>query len=559
MKRKQISILALGNLLLLSSCINKPLAPSSSENQSVSESETSSTSSEESSSASSSSATEESSSSSKQSSASSKDDEEWDTNYSEDNVAKNFEANKNVSLTDIYWNTPSVGTQPILVLPITFTDKTFTTSEINEIKILTQGEASETKYWESLKSYYNKSSYGKLNLEFTYGDPVSMEMTAKKFYQTYGEMGSSVALKKAVKAFKSKNGDSSTQQFDLDRDGYIDSVIMIYAQEEAPSYDQDLDLFWAYRYWDFYDENGDMAYPTESISSPVGFSYFWSSLNFFYEATGTRKNHTGIDAHTLIHEFGHMLGADDYYNSDENPSNEPSGAKLMMSNNVLDHDAFNKFQFNWVKPTYVSGSAEVTIHSFESTGEFILLSDKNGWNETAFDEYVLIELFTPTGLNELDSKTPYSSYKSTGYNAPGVRMWHVDNRLAKANLSGETYAYYSDNEVKNGNLETDSYHPEVACANGKERDTEVAQNKNFDSLTFISSKGSTFSSGNFSMDKDLFHEGDVFSLCDSTVSSKYSKYFANSTHLNNGNELPFKVEISSLSSTEATIKITEHK
>ncbi len=530
MKKKKLIALSFGTIFLLPSCTpNNPLHSNSSiENSSKSES------------------------------SSSPDNKEWDTNYSDKNVSKNVEVNKNISLKDLDYNTPSTGTQPILVLPIVFTDKTFTDNELNEIKILTGGESSETNYWESLKSYYKKTSYGKLNLEFTYAEPVSMGMDAKSFYKEYSTDGSSYALKKGVKAYKEKNGADSTKKFDLDEDGYIDSVIMIYAEKENPSYDENGELFWAYRYWDIFvdDEVTISGRPEANVGSPVGNSYFWSSLNFFYEATGSRENHTGIDAHTLTHEFGHMLGADDFYNSDENPKTEPSGGKMMMANNVLDHDAFNKFQFNWVSPTYVSGSAEVTIHSFESTGEFILLSDKDGWNETAFDEYVLVELFTPTGLNELDSKTPYSHYSSTGYDKAGVRIWHVDNRLAKMDMSGKAVAYYSDTEIKEGNFD-DEHYAAVACTNSTERDTEVAKGKGFDSLTLISSKGNTFSRGHFSKDEDLFHEGDSFSLCESN-SSKFNKYFANSNHLNNGNDFPFKIEVSSLTENEATIKITEH-
>ncbi len=530
MKKNKLIAISIGAIFLLPSCTpNVPSSNASSES---------------------------SSKSSKSESYSSSKKEEWDTNYSDKNVAKNCEANKNIALTSLDYNTPTIGTQPILVIPIIFDDKTFTNSELNEIKVLTSGESSETKYWESLGSYYKKSSYGKLNLQFTYAEPVSMGMDAEELYDKYGASGSSVALKRGVKAYKAKNGADSTKKFDLDGDGFIDSVIMIYAEKEMPSYDPRGELYWAFRYWDNYEDEGiTLGRPAGDVSSPVGNSYFWSSLNFFYEATGTRENHTGIDAHTLTHEFGHMLGADDYYNIDDDPKSEPAGGKLMMANNVLDHDAFNKFQFNWVKPTYVSGSAEVTIHSFEETGEFILLSDKGGWNETAFDEYVLVELFTPTGLNELDSKTPYSQYSSTGYDKAGIRIWHVDNRLAKMDETGTTLDYYSDTEVKEGNF--GEYYPIVACNNSSEKDTEVAKGKGFDSLTLISAKGNTFSNRHFSKDEDLFHEGDSFSLCEST-SSKFNKYFANSNHLNNGNDFPFKIEVSSLNDSEAKIKITEH-
>lgn len=491
---------------------------------------------------------------------------------SDKNYIENFEANKNINITEISdTGTYSTGKEHILVLPIVFTDKTFTSSELEEIKTLTGGKAEDTKYWESLGSFYEKSSYGNLELEFSYADPVSMGMTAKAYYntycrsesdETYGK-GAAMALKKGVQAYKAANGADSTKKFDSDGDGYIDSVIMIYAETYTPTYDYDGGLYWAFMYYDYYSDAGKLTweYPTASTSSPVGRTYFWASLDFFYDGTGSRASHTGIDAHTLIHEFGHVLGAPDYYNTDSSSSSslpEATGGKIMMAYNVLDQDAFNKFQYNWVKPTYVFGEAEITLSSFTETGQFLLLTDENGWNETAFDEYVLVELFTPTGLNKLDSEEYYEGFagegSTTGYSSSGVRIWHVDNRLGKYSYSKQDFIeYYSDTDVKEGNVWDDNYGPYVAAANGESDDASICSGKGYEALSLISSKGKKFTKTNLSVDSDLFHAGDSFSLNE----SKYQKYFANSSHMNNGNQFPYKIEVSSLSDTSATIKITK--
>ena len=553
--KKNVTILALSSLCLLfiSSCKND--SPSSSSSNDAFSSTINS---------------EEEKPSSEIKPSSSQENSEWDTNYSDKNYVAKYKANPNFTLADIDYNTPSSGTQPVLVIPVTFTNKTFTDAELEDIKTLTGGTREDTKYWESLKSYYEKSSYGKLNLEFTYSDPVSMGMDSRTFKNKYGKIqndvdsgkAAAVALKEGVKAYKKKNGDSSTKKFDTDGDGYIDSVIMIYAENDTPSFDSNGDVFWAYRYWDLYDESNQLLgyAPDGNVSSPIGNSYFWASLSFFYEGTGTRNSHTGVDSHTLVHEFGHMLGADDYYNSDSDASSEVTGGKIMMAYNISDHDAFNKLQYNWVEPTYAFGSCEVTIRPLESSGDCILLADKNGWNGTAFDEYVLIEYYTPTGLNELDAKTPYGSNHIQGESEAGVRIWHVDNRLAKvSSKTGVASAYYSDEEIKNGSFNDNNYYPLVACGNGEEKDLAVSQGKGFDSLTLISSKGSRFTTQSLSRNRDLFHEGESFSLLDSSSSSKFSKYFANSYHFNNGNEFPYKVEVTSLSAEGASIRITEHK
>ena len=423
------------------------------------------------------------------------------------------------------------------------------------------GTAEETNYWESLKSYYYKSSYGQLDLQFTFADPTNMGVSARDFYRAHKTDGSDVALSTAIDAYKSAHGASSTQEFDGDGDGTIDSVIMIYACDQLSNGDVDGNLYWAYRYWDY-----GASFTPDMVSSPIGFSYFWASMNFFYEGTGTRADHTGLDVHTMAHEFGHMLGADDYYNAGETNGKEPSGSKIMMSHNVLDHDIFNKMSFGWVKPIVATGSTEVTLTSSALNGSALLLADKNGWNGTAFDEYVLLELYTPEGLNELDTSTSYigrttSFGQNTGLNDVGVRMWHVDNRLFYAtgmNANGvfEGTKILSDEETRTGEFYVDGSGEFVPlCANSAAYDCAPVQGKGFDALTMISKTGKSWTNNAYAEESDLFKAGDTFSLMDSGDASKYKKYFAGNTKLNNGNLFPWKVTVKSINNGQAVIEV----
>ena len=71
----------------------------------------------------------------------------------------------------------------------------------------------------------------------------------------------------------------------------------------------------------------------------------------------------------------------------------------------------------------------ITIGDFATTHDIILLTPE--WNsyDSAFDEYILLELYTPTGLNKFDTDYQYSGRYPQGLNLCGVRMWHVDARL----------------------------------------------------------------------------------------------------------------------------------
>ncbi|MEE5995061.1 MAG: hypothetical protein V3G53_00725 [Candidatus Enteromonas sp.] len=483
----------------------------------------------------------------------------WDTNYQAANQYVPTAINENVNYYELDQNTNTIGTSKVLVIPIAFTDETFTSGELQDIQTVLGGSAEDTNYWESLKSFYYKSSYGQLNLEFTYSDPVNMGVSASEFYSANGQDGSDIALRTGVAAYKTAHGETSTAEFDQNNDGVIDSVIMIYACDQLSHGDYDGDLYWAYRYWD-----SGIDETQVSVESPIGYSYFWASMNFFYEGTGTRANHTGVDAHTMCHEFGHMLGADDYYNAGDKSGKEPSGSKLMMAFNVLDHDIFNKMSFGWVKPIVATGSTEVTLTSSALSGSALLLADPNGWNGTAFDEYVLLELYTPEGLNEQDSVTAYpgrtdSFGSSTGLNQTGIRAWHVDNRLCFATETSESGAYIgnevTDQQIISGNLPTGKGEFVPLCSNSAAYDAQSIQGKGYESLTMISSTGKAWTSSNYAVESDLFQSGDTFSLMDSADATKYKKYFANRTKMNNGNTFPWKVTVKSISNGQAVLDV----
>ena len=454
---------------------------------------------------------------------------------------------------------PTIGIEDMLVVPVDFTDYKFSNSEIEDIKTLTGGSSAETKYWESLGSFYSKSSFGKLNMNFEYADTYHVGRTAKAFATDskytadgYGWTGCLEVLEGAVSAYKKKNGADSTKKFDKDGDGFIDAVIMIYAcpndyDDTIAAFD-DEQAYWAYRWCDY------NMYESADVNSPVGFNFFWASLDFFYEDTGSRQNHTGIDAHTLIHETGHLLGADDYYNTctdrqsggEYHETKSPAGGVMMMDMNRTDHDAFTKMSYGWVEPYVVTGSTEITIKASQVNGDTIILADN--WNGTAFDEYIALELYTPAGLNGVDAA-------SVDYNKAGVRMLHVDARLAKAtdyNESTDAYvnpAYVKDDEK----IDQESYYYFVPARNSAAEDMAPAKGKGYDLISLISAKGNTFTEDSPSTSADLFQTGDSFSISDASA----SKYFATKGRLNNGAKLPYKIEMVKVTATEATVRFTK--
>ena len=472
---------------------------------------------------------------------------------------------------------PSVGKFKILVLPIEFSDCPFGESRLADIRTAFAGTDAETKYWESLKSFYYKSSYGALDLDFVFADPYVAGTTPMAWFDahkdeeiepgyTYGEDPTSMAglaMQHAVAAYKTKSGDDC-KQFDYNGDGYIDACMMIYSCHNnnktrfdvTPFYPEIKtekygNLFWAYQY-------SDSTTPEPVPSSPVGNRYFWASYDFFYDGV---KEGEGVDAHTVIHETGHVLGADDYYNyaTDKGEHSNPSGGKMMMSHNILDHDCFTKLNYGWVRPYVVTGDATITIRPFESSGECVLLADS--WNGTAFDEYVLFQLYTPTGLNEKDSRIAYSG-GTKGFEVPGVIGYHIDGRLVK----GKEYtndgrfngtAFLTDEEVMNfpaasKSLISRGLYVAPGITNTAFYDSTNVQGKGYELIQLIQSGGrNTVRRGDDSSEADLFTRGKTFSL------GQYSAFFPETTKLNNGSSLPYEVYFEQVNGEYATLKITK--
>ena len=470
---------------------------------------------------------------------------------------------------------PSKGKFHLLVLPIEFSDCPFGESRLNDIRTAFSGSSEDTRYWESLESFYEKSSYGKLDFEFTFADPCVLARTPMEWFnqnkdktakpgtrfRDAPEMMGQLALQSAVRNYKNNTGDDCLK-FDSDDDGFIDACLMIYSchdssasrREANPYYPEITDkntygsLFWAFQYT-------DQSSPTGNLLSPVGNRYFWASYDFFYEGV---KEGQGVDAHTLIHETGHILGTDDYYNYANNETANPCGNLMMMAANILDHDSFTKMTFGWTSPYVATGDTEIVLHPFESTGECLLLADS--WNGTSYDEYVLFELYTPTGLNELDANNSYSGKQ--GYSRPGIIAYHIDARLVKARSFSEdgvaqASEFLTDAEVQN--FETTAkkardrgYYIVPGTTNTAHYDASLIQNRGYELIQLIQSGGRyTLRRGGDADDSDLFHKGDSFSI------NTHYAFFPEAPQMNNGERLPFEVYFEEVNGEYAKLVVTK--
>lgn len=535
MKNKSVTILSLLLLVTLAGCNSKI---DSTTNNTTEETSTSTDSGK-----------------SESSSSAAASDKQSETSSSYNKLDANFTQQDYSQISD-YPYMPSTGEINVLVIPVVVSDyKTNATYKVrNDLEKTMFGDSEDTG-WESLSSYYEKSSHGALKIKGTVSDwydpgLTSDQMEKKDTNNDY----STTLMKNAVSWYKKKYNDDCTQ-YDNNHDGYIDGVFLIYSAYDyytGYSYDKELDssLFWAYTTMD-YDA-------TSNLSSPNGGYYFWASFDFMYEGYGE----DALDAHTFIHETGHMLSLTDYYSytsKDRNGTStySPMGGVDMMDYNICDQDCFSKFVLGWNTPYYIDHEGDITISTAAESLDCILIPTKKADVKNSFDEYVMLELFSPSlGLNEKDLITGYGNYEVDGsLTKEGIRAYHVDNRVCKFKEMDASDVSYADLS----NLQDDYYYviahdnSPTGYYNGEANSTFNYMNPDYRVITQLSKSNRAFAKNGYKFeDQDMYYAGDSFDFANAKAQ------FPNKTAMNNGSELAYNFTVTEIKDHKATIHFSKN-
>lgn len=325
---------------------------------------------------------------------------------------------------------PSTGTYDVLVIPVEIKDNPFPVDYLSNLNLVFNGNSAQTG-WESVASFYSKSSFGALNLTFDIA-PKYTTMENKSYYQGFSDEGDQYAI---VEALNGLNSQVDYSQYDSNNDGTIDSVIFIYSVQ----YDSSTDPWWAWVYSAQYGQASSLS----KLDGKDFDYYFWASYDFMNDAL-PGLNGLVVNAETYIHELGHLMGMPDLYPYSDTLNLGPVGGFDMMDYNAGDHGPFNKLVFGWLQPLVATtGSYQVTLDAYST--------DNDGLNNTllipynvndlsdgnAFDEYLLIMFYTPNGL--------YNGHLNTDYvlDNAGVVIYHIDARM---NLSNTYWGEYFKND-----------------------------------------------------------------------------------------------------------------
>ena len=465
-------------------------------------------------------------------------------------------------------STPCIGTPKILVIPVWFSNSDTFISTAKKASVREDIEkayfgTNEETGWRSVKSFYYEESHGALTLNGKVSEWYECSSTYSTYRTDDGAVTKTCALAKTVTDWYFDNHDESRKDYDYDGDGYLDGVMLIYAAPDYGSLNKDsYTNLWAYCFW-----AGQSLPP--SVESPILNAFFWASYDFMYGSNASSRTgkttyaggdtkYCSIDAHTFIHEMGHMFGLEDYYDY-SSKSYDPAGSFSMQDHNVGGHDPFSAYALGWAKAYVPTRSITLELKPFTSSGEVIVLSPSFNSYNSPFDEYILIEYYTPTGLNEFDVQHQYQSRYPKGASVGGIRLWHVDARLAYA--SNGTFAPY---KLTSNPKYTPSQGVVLAMSNtyddGKEETAGYlsvlgSNYYNYNVLQMI--RNNTTTTYTPTREKDalsnntLFKAGSFFSM------DTYGKQFVNRGKLNADKALGFTFNVDSITDSGATITINK--
>jgi M6 family metalloprotease-like protein len=266
--------------------------------------------------------------------------------------------------------------------------------------------------YESLRSFYKRSSYDALNIT---GAVRPWYKEPGKRSDVMDDRPSAAALMR--KALRKADSDGvNFRRYDVNGDGRIDDIVFVWA---GPAVDGGKSIWWS-RSLEYVGWSGkSLVLDGKTVGECT---WMWTK----------DKSLPWPMVRTAIHETGHALGLTDYYDyqtTAEGDTVGPDGGVGefdMMDHNWGDHNCFSKLLLGWIEPTAVYWGEDKTVTLRPSgTNRDALIVFPRGGGENLHSEFFMVQNRTRI-LN--DAKGP----------GDGLLIWHVDAAL---NAAGNGFAF----------------------------------------------------------------------------------------------------------------------
>jgi M6 family metalloprotease-like protein len=276
---------------------------------------------------------------------------------------------------------PTSGNRKLICILIGYTDLAFTKTQAEFNNLFNQINYSVGGATGSVKDFYLENSYGQFNLTVDVAGPFTASQNMA-YYGANNTSGNDVRPRELVtEAINLADPTVDFSLYDNDNDGWVDGIYIIYAGygEEAGG---GANCIWAH------------AWSLSSAITKDGVQIQRYSCSAELRGnSGSNITHIGV----ICHEFGHVLGAPDYYDTNYSTGGQFSGTgnwDMMASgswNNSgatpAHHNGFTKVvYYNWAPVTVLNSPTTVTLeNSAQYSNSFYRI------NTATAGEYYFIE------------------------------------------------------------------------------------------------------------------------------------------------------------------------
>lgn len=311
---------------------------------------------------------------------------------------------------------PSIGSCRIPVFAVYFPDDVFFSGifaeTVKEHCFGAENNKDLAYPLESIPAYFDRASYGKLNLEFDV-----IDYTAKMPAENYVSNNAQELVEEILAEFEDKLDYSD---YDVNGDSVLDSIIIV-VPDRLASVDNDGDKmpdWWPFSAKYYGSQRYDGIKAGSYCVSP-----FWNQ-----DRAGTNAK--------IAHELCHAMGLTDYYCLDKDKDNGNGGMDgeagvELMDEGSGDLSAFSKLMLGWIADddiqVYTGGEQTFTLSSSQQKPSCIVIprDQADGW----LGEYFIIEFITGEANNEVYG---WQGIRNSLFTKKGgVRILHCDAEVSE--------------------------------------------------------------------------------------------------------------------------------
>ena len=242
----------------------------------------------------------------------------------------------------------------VLCILMGFKDKPFTKSREDFRRIWQEKGYNVDGSQGSVRDFYNENSYGIIeDIDVTVVGPYKSQFNYSYYKRKNEALENTMAPEFVREAInKAIQGGIKLRDFDANGDGEVDAVHVVFAGYETCPDDRSLGIFWSHQGFSLVPQG---AYRTgKYLLTPELYGYEGNKI---------------ADIGTICHEFGHVLGAPDYYDTNDKNTGgyypgtgewDVMGTGLYNWNGKGDkegncpahHNPFTKiYIYGWISPT----------------------------------------------------------------------------------------------------------------------------------------------------------------------------------------------------------------